>query len=146
MHAQVETILKKISFIEMDMELHKQILFSIPSDQKDEMEKVMQTIAAQKQQVQDLRKQIKHLDESAYTRILAIEKGTKTFRDLARDREFVRVDTPDENGDCQITLTDDTCVDCLVAAQEDNGNWMIMTREGAVRQFPGGLVKQGETS
>jgi hypothetical protein len=146
MHAQVETILKKISCIEMDMELHKQILFSIPADQKHEMEKVIQTIAAQKQQVQDLRKEIKRLDESAYTRILAIEKGTETFRTLARDRQFVRVDTPDENGTCNIILEDDTCVDCLVAAREDNGNWMILTREGEVRQFPKGLVKQGEIS
>ncbi|MFN2437401.1 MAG: hypothetical protein ABR513_09980, partial [Desulfotignum sp.] len=74
MHAHVENILQKISLIEMDMELHKQILFSIPSDQKDEMEKVMQTIARQKQQVQDLRQKIQRVDQSAYDQILAIEK------------------------------------------------------------------------
>ncbi|MCF8114169.1 MAG: hypothetical protein K9K21_10015 [Desulfotignum sp.] len=142
MHAQVETILKKISYIEMDMELHKQILFSIPSDQKDEMKKVMQTIADQKQQVQDLRREIKRLDASAYNQILAIEKGTEKFKKLARDKRFARVDTPDDTGTCRITLNDGTCVDCLVAAREENGNWMILTLEGRIQQFPKGLVKQ----
>lgn len=141
MHPQVETILKKISFIEMDMELHKQILFSIPSDQKDEMEKVMHTMAEKKQQIQDLRREIKRLDPSAHDHILAIEKGTQDFKAMARDKQFSRVDTPDETGACSITLNDGTCLDCLVAAKEENGNWMILTREGRVRQFPGGLVK-----
>ncbi|MFO7910773.1 MAG: hypothetical protein R6V15_01280 [Desulfotignum sp.] len=144
MHPQVDTVLKKISYIEMDMELHKQILFSIPSDRKDEMEKVMHTIAEQKQQVQDLRREIKRLDPSAYDQILAIEKGTRDFKAMARDKQFSRVDTPDDTGTCSITLNDGTCVDCLVAAKEENGNWMILTREGKVRQFPGGLVKQGD--
>jgi len=141
MHPQVETILKKISYIEMDMELHKQILFSIPSDQKGEMEKVMHTMAEKKQQIQDLRREIKRLDPSAHDQILAIEKGTQDFKAMARDKQFSRVDTPDETGACSITLNDGTCLDCLVAAKEENGNWMILTREGRVRQFPGGLVK-----
>ncbi len=144
MHVKVETILKKISYIEMDMELHKQILFSIPSDQKDEMEKVMHTIAEKKQQVQDLRCEIKRLDPSAYDQILAIEKGTQNFKAMARDKQFSRVDTPDGTGACSISLNDGTCLDCLVAAKEENGNWMVLTREGKVRQFPGGLVKQGD--
>lgn len=144
MHAQVDTILKKISCIEMDMELHKQILFSIPSDRKDEMEEVMHTIADKKQQVQDLRRKIKQLDPSAHDLILAIEKGTQEFKDLARDKAFSRVNTPDDTGACSIILNDGTCLDCLVAAEEENGNWMILTREGRVRQFPAGLVKQGK--
>ena len=125
----------------MDMELHKQILFSIPSDQKDEMEKVMHTIADKKQQVQDLRREIKGLDPSAHDQILAIEEGTQKFKALSRDKQFSRVDTPDDSGTCSITLNDGTCLDCLVAAKEENGNWMVLTREGRVRQFPRGLVK-----
>ncbi|MCA1795849.1 MAG: hypothetical protein LC660_18625 [Desulfobacteraceae bacterium] len=144
MHAHVENILQKISLIEMDMELHKQILFSIPSDQKDEMEKVMQTIARQKQQVQDLRQKIKYVDQSAYDQILAIEKGTEDFKAMAKDKQFSRVDTPDDTGACSITLNDGTCLDCLVAAREENGDWMILTREGNIRQFPKELVNKGE--
>jgi len=130
----------------MDMELHKQILFSIPSDRKDEMEEVMHTIADKKQQVQDLRREIKRLDPSVHDLILAIEKGTREFKDLARDKAFSRVNTPDDTGACSIILNDGTCLDCLVAAEEENGNWMILTREGRVRQFPPGLVKQGDLS
>jgi hypothetical protein len=144
MHPSVENILQKISLIEMDMELHKQILFSIPSDQKDEMEKVMQTIALQKQQVQDLRQKIKRVDQSAYDQILAIEKGTEDFKAMAAGKQFSRVDTPDDTGACSITLHDGTNLDCLVAAREENGNWMILTREGNIRQFPEGLVNKGE--
>lgn len=144
MHPQVDNILKKISCIEMDMELHKQILFSIPSDQKEEMEKVVRTIADKKHQVQDLRQKIKRLDPSAHDLILAIEKGTREFKARARDKAFSRVDTPDDTGACSLTLNDGTCLDCLVAAKEENGNWMILTREGRVKQFPGGLVQQGE--
>lgn len=142
MHPHVENILKKISYIEMDMELHRQILVSIPSDQKDEMHTVIQTIADQKKQVHDLRLEIKRLDESAYNRILAIEKGTEAFKALAREKRFVRVNTPDDTGTCRITLNDGTGVACLVAAQEENGNWMVLTCDGSVRQFPKGLVKQ----
>ncbi len=146
MHPQVENLLQKISYIETDMELHKQILFSIPSDQTDDMEQVMQTIATQKQQVQDLREEIKRLDPSAHDRIIAIEKGTETFKAMAQDRQFDRVDTPDTSGACTITLTDGTDLDCLVAAREKTGDWMILTRDGEVKQFPRALVNQGETS
>jgi hypothetical protein len=146
MHSHVENLLKKISFIETDMELHKHILFSIPSDQKAEMEKVMQTISEQKQQIQDLRREIKRLDPDAFDRIIAIEKGTEMFRTLAQDKQFERVDTPDDSNACKITLSDGTDVDCLVAAREKNGDWMILTRDGEVKQFPKGRVKQGTMS
>jgi hypothetical protein len=146
MHSHVENLLKKISYIETDMELHKHILFSIPSDQKAEMEKVMQTISEQKQQIQDLRREIKRLDPDAFDRIIAIEQGTEMFKTLAQDKQFERVDTPDDSGACKITLSDGTDVDCLVAAREKNGDWMILTRDGEVKQFPKGRVKQGTMS
>lgn len=146
MHPHVETLIKKISYIETDMELHKQILVTIPSAQKDDLEQVMQTIANQKQEIQDLRQEIKRLDPAAHDRILAIEKGTEMFKTMAQDRQFDRVDTPDDTGMCRITLMDGTDVDCLVAAQEKKGDWMILTRDGEVKQFPKGLVKQGAMS
>jgi hypothetical protein len=146
MHPHVENVLKKISLVEMDMELHKQILFSIPSDQEDQMEQVIKTIAEHKQQIQELRGEIKRLDPTAYDRIIAIEKGTETFKTMAQNRQFDRVDTPDDSGNCKITLIDGTEVDCLVAAREENGDWMILSRDGEVKQFPHGRVKQGEMS
>lgn len=141
MHPLVNTLLKKISYIETDMELHKQILVTIPSDRKDDMEQVIQTIANQKQEIRDLRREIKRMDQTAYDRIVAIEKGTEQFKLMAQDRRFDRVDTPDESGACKITLIDGTDLDCLVAAREENGDWMVLTREGEIKQFPSVLVK-----
>jgi hypothetical protein len=141
MHPSVDNLLMKISYIETDMELHKQILVTIPSNQKADMEQVMQTIASQKQEIQDLRREIKRLDPTAYDRIIAIEKGTETFKNMAQYKRFDRVDTPDESGTCKITLIDGTDVDCLVAAREENGDWMVLTREGEIKQFAHVLVK-----
>ena len=141
MHSRVETLLKKISLIETDMELHKQILMTIPSDQKDDLEQVMQTIACKKQEIQDLRREIRQLDSAAYDRIIAIEKGTQTFKAMAQNKQFDRVDTPDESGTCRLTLIDGTQMDCLVAAREENGDWMVLTLDGEIKQLPHVLVK-----
>lgn len=141
MQPRVETLLKKISFIETDMELHKQILVTIPSDQKEDLEQVMQTIADRKQEIQDLRREIKQLDPAAYDRIIAIEKGTENFKAMAQNKQFDRVDTPDESGTCKVTLIDGTDVDCLVAARDENGDWMVLTLEGEIKQLPHVLVK-----
>ena len=141
MEPRVETLLKKISFIETDMELHKQILVTIPSDKKDDIEQVMQTIADKKQEIQDLRREIRQLDPDAYDRIIAIEKGTQTFKALARNKRFDRVDTPGESGTCKLTLIDGTEMDCLVAAREENGDWIILTLEGEIKHLSHVLVK-----
>jgi hypothetical protein len=141
MEPRVETLLKKISLIETDMELHKQILVTIPSDKKDDMEQVMQTIAGKKQEIQDLRREIKQLDPAAYDRIIAIEKGTQTFKAMAQDKQFDRVDTPDDSGTCRLTLIDGTEMDCLVAAREENGDWMVLTLEGEIKHLSHVLVK-----
>lgn len=141
MSATVEDLIKKINYIETDMELHKQILSAIPSDDKAEMEKVITMIAGQKRQIQELREQIKAVDESAYKRILAIERGTMEFRALARTRKFSQVKTPDESGACFVTLADGSRLDCLVAAREEGGNWTLMTLEGEIKEFPEGLIQ-----
>ncbi len=141
MEPRVETLLKKISLIETDMELHKQILVTIPSDKKEDLEQLMQTIAGKKQEIQDLRREIKQLDPAAYYRIIAIEKGTQTFKAMAQDKQFDRVDTPDDSGTCRLTLIDGTEMDCLVAAREENGDWMVLTLDGEIKQLSHVLVK-----
>jgi hypothetical protein len=141
MHPQAETLLKKISYIEADMELHKQILVTIPSARKDDLEQVMQTIAEKKKEIQDLRREIRQLDPEAYDRIIAIEKGTETFKSMAQNKQFDRVDTPDESGTCRLTLIDGTEMDCLVAAREETGDWMVLTLEGEIKQLSHVLVK-----
>ena len=141
MSAKIKEILQKINFIEADMDLHKQILLSIPSDNKTEMETIITKIADQKKQINELRLAIKKIDENEYNKIIAIERAAKTFRQIARDKKFVRVNTLNESGVCFIALNDGTRLDCLVAAEEENGNWTVLTLEGETKEYPGGLVK-----
>lgn len=138
---EVKGLLQKINFIETDMDLQRQILLSIPSKEKDQMEEVVQKIADQKKQIQDLRMEIKRVDEDEYNRIIAIERAAETFRNLAADKKFVQVNNLNESGECFITLNDDTRIDCLVAAKEENGNWTVLTLDGETKEFPGGFVK-----
>ncbi len=137
----VKGLLQKINFIETDMDLHKQILVSIPSENKAEIETVIKKIAAQKDQINDLRLKIKDIDENEYNKIIAIEKGAQDFRQISKDKKFVLVNTLNDTGECFITLNDGTRIDCLVAAKEENGNWTILTLEGVTKELPGGLVK-----
>lgn len=141
MSAKVKALLQKINFVETDMEMQKQILFSIPTDNKIEIEKFINKIADLKKQIADLRQEIKNIDENEYDKIIAIEKGTKRFQELSRDKKFVHVNTLNESGECFITLNDGTRIDCLVAAKEENGNYTILTLEGEAREFPKGIVK-----
>jgi len=141
MSAKVKELLQKINFIETDMELHKQILFSIPSDNKAEMEKVVDTIAGLKKQISDLREQIKETDEDEYNKIIAIEQAAVLFREISRDKKFAQVNTLNEDRECFITFNDGTRQDCLVAAKEENGNWTVLTIDGKTKEYPGSLIK-----
>jgi TolA-binding protein len=146
MSAKVKALLQKINFVETDMEMQKHILFSIPTDNKIEIEKLIDKIAGLKKQIADLRQEIKNIDENEYNKIIAIEKGTKRFQELSRDKKFVHVNTLNESGECFITLNDGTRMDCLVAAKEENGNFTILTLEGEAREFPKGIVKQEDNN
>ena len=137
----VKGLLQKINFVETDMELHKQILFSIPSENKSEMEKVVKTIAAQKKQICDLRDQIKELDVDEYNKIIAIEQAAERFRQISKDKKFAQVKTLNEDRECFITFSDGTRLDCLVAAKEENGNWTVLTIEGETKEILGSLIQ-----
>lgn len=141
MSTDVKGLLQKINFVEADMELHKQILFSIPSENKAEMEKVVNTIADLKKQISDLRDQIKETDEDEYNKIIAIEQAAEKFRHISKDKKFVQVNTLNEDRQCFITFNDGTRQDCLVAAKEENGNWTVLTLEGETKEFLGSLIQ-----
>ena len=141
MPSKIKGILQKINFIETDMELHKQILISIPSDNTAEIKTIVQKIADQKNQINGLRLEIKGLDEDEYNKIIAIEQAAETFRQIARDKKYVQVNTLNDTGDCFITFNDDTRLDCLVAAKEENGNWTVLTLAGETKEYPAGFVK-----
>lgn len=141
MSIKVKGLLQKINFIETDMDLHKQILVSIPSENKAEIETVIKKIADQKKQINALRLEIKKTDEDEYNKIITIEKAAETFRKISRDKKFVQVNTLNESGVCYITFNDGTRLDCLVAAEEENGNWTVLTLAGETKEYPNGFVK-----
>ncbi len=141
MSSEVKALLQKINFIETDMELHKHILHSIPSKDRDQMETVVEKIAEQKKQINELREKIKEIDEDEYKKIIAIEQAVQSFKQITADQKFESVNTLNETGECFITLNDDTRIDCLVAAKQENGHWTVLTLDGETKQYPGGLVK-----
>ena len=141
MSSEVKTLLQKINFIETDMELHKQILLSIPSNNKTEMEKIINKIAGQKNQISDLRLAIKKIDKPEYDKIIAIEQAAETFKQISKEKKFISVNTLNESGECYITLNNGTRIDCLVAAKEKNGNFTILTIDGKTKEYPNGFVQ-----
>jgi len=141
MSEKIKGLLQKINFIETDMEVHKQILVSIPSENKSEIKTIVSKIAGQKHQINELRQQIKKIDEDEYNKIIAIEKAAQIFRQIAKNKKFVQVNTLNESGVCFITLNDGTRLDCLVTAKEENGNWTVLTLEGETKEYPSGIIK-----
>lgn len=141
MSSKIKGLLQKINFIEADMDLHRQILVSIPSEDKAQIEKVIEKMAGQKKQIADLRLEIKKIDQGEYNKIVAIEQAAENFRQLSQEKKFVQVDTLNESGVCFITFNDGTKLDCLVKAKEENGNWTVLTLGGETKEYPGGFVK-----
>lgn len=141
MKEKVRALLSKINYIETDLNLQKQILHAIPSDRKDEMEAVVVKIAGMKQQILDLRREIQETDPEEYGRIVAMEQAAERFKTLAREKKFVQVRSTDDQGLCSVTLNDGTRLDCLVAAQDEKGNWTLLDLDGGIKEYPGGLVK-----
>ena len=139
--AKIKELLQKINFIETDMEMQKQILFSIPSDHNEDIETLVTKIADLKQQIIDLRQAIKEIDQNEYDKIIAIENGTKKFQELSKDKKYIQVNTLNESGECFITLNDGTRINCLVTAKEENGNWTVLTLEGDAKEYPHGIIQ-----
>ncbi len=139
--AKIKGLLQKINFIATDMEMQKQILFSMPSENKEDIEQMVVKIAALKKQIMDLREEIKAIDKSEYDKIIAIENGTKKFQEMSNNKKFVNVTTLNESGECFITLNDGTRIDCLVTAQDENDNVTILTIDGEAKEYPNGIIK-----
>ena len=70
-----------------------------------------------------------------------IEQAADQFRQIAKDKKFVQVNTLNEDRQCFVTFIDGTRVDCLVAAKEENGNWTVLTLEGETKEYPGTLIQ-----
>ncbi len=131
----VQDLLKKINFIEADLEIQKQILFSLPSDQKDEMEGIVKTISEKKCEIEDLRQQIKEQDPEEYERILLFERAVEQFKKLAAEKNFKSVVGRNTDDECILELKNSPNMDCLIKASDADGNWAIITMDGKIMEF-----------
>lgn len=142
MSQKVKDLLQRINFIETDMELHKQILASIPSNDRAEIQKTIETIARLKHQTIELKQEIKAVDINEYQKIVKLEKAAETFKQIAGQKTFSEVNTLNESGKCQLDLKDGTTIECLVAAREENGDWTVLTIDGDTRSFAQSEIKE----
>ena len=132
MGQKVQDILKKINYIEADMDIQKQILFSIPSADTDEMEKTLKIIADKKAMIADLREQIKAIDPEEFNRILVFEKASDQFRQLTTEKKFVEITTLTEEEQCSIQPKEGKPIDCIVKATDEAGNFTVITLDGEI--------------
>ncbi len=133
---KTEALLKKINYIEAELDIQKQILFSIPSAQKAEMEKTITQIAARKKEIEALRQELKEHDPAEYDRILIFEKVVAEFRQIALDTPFQAIINRNVNEECFLALQNGKQVDCLIKACDNEENWTVITLDGQIKQFP----------
>jgi len=134
-HPKTEALLKKINYIEADVEIQKQILFSIPSDQQTEMEKTISLIAAKKKEIEVLREELREIDPVEYNRIMTFEKTLNEFRKIAAEKPFQSIINRNVHDQCSLLLNGGDQVECLIKACDNDGNWTIITLDGEIRQF-----------
>jgi hypothetical protein len=146
MTVSVEDLLKKINYIEADVEIHKQILFSIPSADTAAMEETIRLIADKKAEIEDLRRQISELNPEEYGRILRFEEVLAEFKTLASTRNFTHIIGKNVNEPCSLKLKDDAPIDCLVKACDAAGSWTIITLDGQLRHFAADMVAEAAPS
>jgi hypothetical protein len=135
MNHSSRNLLKKINYIEADIEIQKQILYAIPSNNKKDIEKTLRIIAGKKDEITELRKQIREVDPEEHKRIEVFEKAVNDFRKLAAETPFQSITSQNTNEPCILPLKDGSSIECLVKACDENGDWTIITLKGTIRQF-----------
>jgi hypothetical protein len=134
--AKTSELLQKISFIEADIEIHRQILVAIASDQVAEMEKTIAAIADKKSAIATLREDIRRNDPDTHEKIVAFERVSAEFRRRAATGAFVEVISGHLGGDdALLPLADGSSCPCLVKARDAQGNWTIITPDGELKEF-----------
>jgi len=128
-------LLKKINYIEADIEIHKQILFSIPSDNRQEIKNTLQIIAGKKKEISELRKEIQKIDPDWFKQIVIYEKAINDFKKIAGEKKFQSIVSKTIDEQCTLSLTDMTEIECLIKACDENGDWTIITFEGEINYF-----------
>jgi hypothetical protein len=128
-------LLKKINYIEADIEIQKQILFSLPRTQHAEIEKTVKLIADQKAEIESLRQQIKAINPEEYEQILVFEKAVTKFKKLAATLHFQTIINKNPQEPCVLSLKSGESIECLIKACDALGDWTIINMQGEIHQF-----------
>ena len=142
MSKSTQDLLKKINYIEADIEIHKQILFSIPSDNRQEIENTLKVIAAKKEDINQLRDEIKKIDPEEYKWIVVFEKAVNDFKKIALEKKFQSIISRNVNENCSLLMADNSKIECLIKACDENGDWTIITLEGEIHYFEKEIVAE----
>jgi len=140
--SKIHDLLKKINYIEADLEIQRQVLVSIPSDQEEEMEKTIRIIAAKKEQIQTLRQEIKTIDPDEYQRIIVFDEAITEFKKMATEKKFQSIVSRNVNEECVLQLKKADNIECLLKASDESGDWTIITMDGELKHFPGKVVDE----
>ena len=135
MSARLHAVYQKIHFIERDIELHKQILATIPSGNRADIEEVIGKIAAMKRQLAELKESIAVIDPEEYQRLQKLDGEAARFKELAGQTELKEIYTLDQYRVCALRLADGSEVDCLVAARRQDDGWLVLTLAGECREL-----------
>ncbi len=130
-----QDLLKKINYIEADIEIQKQILYSIPSENRPEIEKTIKIIASHKEDIDLLRQEIKEIDPEEFERITVFEKAITDFKEIASKRQFQHISSKNVDEECSLALTDNNKIECLIKACDENGDWTIITMDGEILHY-----------
>ncbi len=140
MSQEVQDLLKKIQYIEADIEIQKQILHAIPTKDEQELERVIKIIAGRKEEITQLRSKIQKVDPVEYGKLLRLENGVNTFKRIAAEKTFVSIESKTIENSCLLYLKDNSVIDCLFKAREENGDHTIMTLDGEIQHFKNNSV------
>ena len=135
MNQQVQDLLKKITYIDADIEIQKQILFSIPSTDRKEMERVVAIIATHKEEIKSLQLKLKEISPQDHETIMNLEAAVSEFKKIASEKKFTSVNIKQTHEECCLHLKNQSKIPCLVKACDENGNWTVITMDGEVRYF-----------
>lgn len=135
LNEKINAIYQKIHFIERDMELHKTILANIPFDNKREIEETIGKIAQLKNSAVELKKSIQEVDSEEYERVQKLEVSTAKFREIAANTTFSQLITLEYHHQCSLQLKNGAVLECLVIAEDQDGNWTVITVDGDIAGY-----------
>jgi hypothetical protein len=135
MNQRVQDLLKKITYIEADIEIQKQILFSIPLDKQKEMEQVITVIATKKNEIKALRLELQSISPEEHQNIMTLENAVAAFKKIASEKKFTSIDIMKINEEFCLHLKNQPKIHCLVKACDEEGGWTIISIDGVIQHF-----------